>query len=350
MSSRSARALGVTSLLAIAASVSAAVPGYQLVGSFNLPSAASSFDILPDGRLLTLTGTSIDLQSSTNASTFTPTGSIPSGLVSSFGATFFRLNPSGSTIAIGDNDAGSSTQEVLLLPIAALNTSAPTTPTAIACDNYAAHWTSDDTLYVSGIASFGAPATITRINTAAFTAQTVVANIGGFSGGITADSTYLYTSNGFDLLPGGSDTGEVRAIPLASLTGAPGSPVDFEATGIPVADALSGDSLGFDALGNLLVGGGDFSSGDYGHAAVIDSAALASALAGGPVAPDSAELRLTPNTTDDFYNIRANPITGELLITHFGSNTVYRYAIPAPGALGLTPLALIAIARRRRDA
>lgn len=351
MSSRCARALAASASLALAAAnAGAAVPNYQLVGTFNLPSSSSSFDILADGRLLTLTDTSIDLQSSINASTFTPAGSIPAGLVSTFGATFFRISPSGTTIAIGDNDAGSAPQEVLLLPTSALSTSAPTTPTAIPCDNYAAHWTSDDTLYVSGIASFGALATITRINAAALTAQTVVNNIGGFSGGITADNTYLYTSNGFDLLPDGSDTGEIRAIPLASLTAAPGSPVDFEASAIPVADALSGDSLGFDAYGNLLVGGGDFSSGDFGSAAVIDSAALASALTGGPLAPDSTELRLTPNTLDDFYNIRANPITGELLITRFGSSTVYRYAIPAPAAIALTPLALIATARRRRDA
>lgn len=352
MFSRAVSALAITSIAAVAIPSHAALPSYQLVGAFNLPTSSSSFDILPDGRLITLTGAAIDIQSGVNSSTYSPLGSIPTGLVSSFGATFFRVSPSGAALAIGDNDAGSAAQEVLLLSTAALNTSAPTKPTLIACDNYAAHWASDSTLYVSGIASFGAFATITRIDAAnitAPTAQTVVNNIGGFSGGVTTDSTYLYTSNGFDLIPGGgsSDVGEVRAIPLASLGGAP---VDFELAGIPVADALSGDSLGFDAFGNLLVGGGDFGSGDYGSAAVIDASAIASALAGGPLAPDSAELRLTPNTPGDFYNIRANPATGELLVTHFGSSTVYRYAIPTPGALTLSTLALISIARRRRDA
>jgi len=354
MFSRAVSAFAITSIAAVAIPSHAALPDYQLVGTYNLPTSSSSFDILPDGRLITLTGAAIDIQSSVNNSTYSPLGSIPTGLVSSFGATFFRVSPSGASIAIGDNDAGSATQEVLLLSTAALNTSAPTTPTLIACDNYAAHWASDSTLYVSGIASFGAFATITRIDATTITAptaQTVVNNIGGFSGGVTTDATYLYTSNGFDLIPGAgsSDVGEVRAIPLASL-GAPGAPIDFELGGIPVADALSGDSLGFDAFGNLIVGGGDFGSGDYGSAAVIDASAIASALAGGPLAGDASELRLTPNTTSDFYNIRANPITGELLVTHFGSSIVYRYAIPTPGALTLAALPLIACAWRRRHA
>ena len=46
---------------------------------------------------------------------------------------------------------------------------------------------------------------------------------------------------------------------------------------------------------------------------------------------------------EDFY-------TGTVAAACGGVTTILDYAIPAPGALGLTPLALIAIARRRRDA
>ena len=86
---------------------------------------------------------------------------------------------------------------------------------------------------------------------------------------------------------------------------AAGDALSFETQGRAVADALSGASLGFDSLGNLLVGGGDFfGSGDVGYAAIVDADAVAAALGGGPIAPDSAELRLTPRLATDSYSLR----------------------------------------------
>lgn len=334
----------------------AGVPPYSLVGSYQLPVGATTFDVMPDGRLVALRGGEILTQDGVNSGSFSALGSVDpaifDGLFGNFGASFVSLSPDGSTLAIGDNNA---LNRVHLLDFAALGGDPLVlTHTTIVggVANDQAHWVNGSTLMVTG-GLFGSPASVTRITAPTLTSITVaqvISNIDGASGGVTSDGTYLYTSNGFASATATSTTGEVRVFLLTDLLGSAATPIDFEASGIPVAHALSASSLGFDALGNMLIGGGDF-LGEQGFVSVVDQSAIAVALIGGPIAPDSAELRLTPAGATDFYNVRFNDFTQEILITAFGSSAVYRYAVPAPGVgVGLLMGGGLFALRRRRVA
>lgn len=340
-------------LSAIGGAAQAGIPGYQLVGTYQLPTGAAAFDALPDGRLMVMVGDSIVVQSAPNASGYAPAGSVPSGLIGSFGAAFLSVSPNGQTIAIGDNQAGSGVQSVLLLESSSLSTSGPTAPVLVGAPNYHAHWADDSTLYVTGVADFVSPGVVTRVDVPTITsatAWTVVTGINGASAGVVTDGTHLYTANGYTFPSGsGSQTGHVRAFSLLSLpaSGA-GAPVNFETAGVLVADVLSGSPLGLDPLGNLLAGGGDFDDGDNGYAAVVSAGAIASALSGGAPATGADGQMLSPAGAQ-FYGAMFNRGTDELLVWSFGSPTVHRYAIPTPGAAGALLGALtLATLRRRR--
>lgn len=320
-------------LLAPAGAAPGALPDYQLAGSFQLPSGASSFDVLPDGRLIAISGTSILTQNLVASSAFEVAGSVPAGVVSPFGASFLRVSPSGTRLAIGDNDFGPDAQ-VHLLDVSSLSPQAPAAIASYPIDNYDAHWSDDHTLWISG----GSPidTLVTRLDAQAQSFGPVVRGIGGASGGIATSATHLFTANGFSFT-GPSATGDIKAFALSALIA--GAPVDFESSGTLVATVLSGNTLGFDAGGHLLVGGGP-----GGYAAVVEQAEIAAALAGAP--PATTLLQLSPTSSGTHF-VRHNPATGELLITTFGDPTVYRYAIvPAPAS---ALLLLAATWRRRRD-
>ncbi len=311
-------------------------PPYTLVGSF--PLSGDAFDILPDGRIVTISGSTISMQSAINGSAYAAIGSVSPGLVSSFGASFLRVSPSGSSIAIGDNNFGSGAS-VLLVSSASLNTIAPSSAVSIASPNSEAVWSGESTLFVSG---FGSGPIVSRIDVASAITTTVITGIGDGSGGVALSGSRLFVGLGYDA-SGGSHTGDVRAFDLASVSG--DSSTGFS-SGIQVARALSASSLSFDSLGNLIIGGGDFfsGSGDFGYAAVVDGASIEAALAGGAFAPDSAETRLSPAGSNAFYGARFNPVTQEVLVIADG--TAYRYAIPAPSGVAL--FAMMAFASRRR--
>jgi hypothetical protein len=326
---------------ALGAPAAADVPEYQLVGSFPVP--AGAWDLMPDGRVAVMDGAQIRAQDSLNGSTYSLIGSVDPAAISSFGASFLRFSPDGSRLAIGDNNFGPGAS-VLILNVAALSPGAASPYDAVSAPNSDAFWTSSSTLFVNG---FGASSQLVRVDADALAATTVVENIGQGTGGVVSDGTYLYQGIGFDTSAGGAPTGEVRAFPLADLLVAT-APVDFGA-GVLVADALSGSPLGLDAFGDLLIGGGDFFAGsnDFGYAAVVDADAVALALAGGPVAPDSAELRLSPAGAGAPYSIAFNEVTQELLVLAEG--TAYRYAVPAPaGAVLFAAAGAVALGRRRR--
>ncbi|MEO1129883.1 MAG: hypothetical protein AAFX05_09295 [Planctomycetota bacterium] len=338
----------IVGMACIGASALGAVPAYQLVGQFELPTAAA-FDVLPDGRALLLDGTDIKLQDSLHASTYTTIGSIPGGLIPA-SPSFFSVSPDGARVAIGDNqfNAGAS---VHVFDVGSFNTVGATTPDSFVVPNFDAHWSDNDTLFVSGS---GATTVVTEIRADTLGVRTVIDGVGGASGGVTTDGTHLYTGNGF-AFGGPSATGEVKAFLLADIDAAV-TAIDFEASGVSVADDLSGGSLGFDSRGNFLVGGGDFfgTSGDFGYFAVYDDEALDVSLAGGGIMSRLDRLTFTPNNATDSYTVQFNEFTDELLVTFFDNTTftagttVFRYQVPTPGAAGM--LALLGIGGLRRRA
>ena len=337
----SRRALSALAVVASCPLVATAGPGYSLTSTFELPSGIDTFSIGPAGLMYAVSGDDILLQDSINSGSFSRVGSIPSGQLSSFGASFISVSPDGQTIALGDNNFGSSAN-VLLLPAAGLDPGSATPTTSVASANFNAAWGDNSTLYVTG-GEFGSPSVVTAIDTVNFTSSIVIDNIDGASGGIAIADGRLFTGNGF-ASGGGTSTGDIFAYDLTDLNS---GPVNFT-DGPPVASALSAGSLGFDAFGNLLVGGGNF-GGEIGFSAVIDSAAIDEALAGGAIATSADGQMLAP--VDDptaFYSIRFNPVSEELYVTTFGSSTVFVYAIPTPGAAAVLALAGVAATRRRR--
>lgn len=349
---RSCAALAASLCLHAAAGPALAAPtppSYSLVGTYAAPSGA--WDVRGDGRLISIDASgAVLVQDAANASTYTTVGSVPGGLLNG-GASFVSLSPDGSLLAFGDNNFGAgSGASVYVIETSSLSTGGASPVFGIEAANFGAAWSDDSTLFVSGSESFGAPSHVTRIDTtslASLTADVAIANVGGASGGVAIAGGHLLTGNGFDNGPGGSETGTIRAFDLASLTG---PALDFEIDGLLVGRTLSASPLDVDHQGNLLVGGGDFSEGDTGYAGVVAADAIADALAGLGAYDASSVAALSPNGPFDFYAARANHATQEVLVTYFGDPSVYRYAIPAPGAIGVLGLASLAGLRRRRGA
>ncbi|GAB4547318.1 MAG: hypothetical protein Tsb0013_07000 [Phycisphaerales bacterium] len=310
---------------------------YTLVGTY--PAPAGAMDVLPDGRVIAVDGESVLVQSSLHAGSYAPIGSLTPGFVNaSFGASFLSVNPSGTRLAIGDNDAGSGTQEVLLVDLAELMSGVPAVPTAIAASNTSGAWSDDDTLFVSGAASFADPGTLTRIDALTASATVVVDQLNGAPGGVAIGAGVVYTGNGFGFGTGFDATGAVASFDLAALSGAT-SPVAFD-SGALVATALSAGTLGVDASGNLIVGGSNaFGGGEGGFVSVIPPTAF-------PGATSADGQQLFPDTgAFGFPGAWFNGATGEILVRDAG--TIYRYAVPAPGAMVLITGAFVARRRRR---
>jgi hypothetical protein len=320
----------------------AEVPAYQLVGSFSLGTGADRgpVDVLPDGRLIRVSGDGrIAVQTAVNAGTFATVGSIDASLLSTFGASFVKVSPSGQTVAIGDNTFGPG-GKVLLVNAAAFSTVSASPATAVTVPNAEAAWSGEGTLFVSG---FGSGSVLSRVDVSAGVATTVVTGIGDASGGVAVRDGRLYTGIGFDF--SGPRAGEIRAFDLAALSGS--GAVAFE-SGALIGDVLSAFSLGFDGLGNLTAGGGDFNTGDTGAAAVVDGAAVLAAALGGPPVTAGQSLRLSPAGPGGFYGTLFNGATGELLVIEGG--TAYRYAVPTPAGVALLLCGLGVGMRRRRRA
>lgn len=327
---------------ALAPAARAEIPPYALVGTYAGPSGWDAFDVMPDGRVLFVVGSEFRAADVRTGAPAAVIGGFSPSIVSSFGAAFVSVSPDGSLIALGDNNFGPSAR-VHWVSSASLTPGVESPTASVASANGEACWADGSTLLVAG---FGTGPQVTRIDTTAATAEVVITGIAEGTGGVAVRGGRVFVGAGFDF-SGGTVTGQVRAFELASLSGA--SPAGFF-SGTLVARALSGSSLGFDAAGNLLVGGGDFfaGSGDFGSAAVIDGASVAGALAGGPIDPIGAQVRLSPAGAGVYYNVRFNAATAELLVAAEG--TIYRYAVPGPGASGLALLLGVAAARRRRRA
>ena len=328
---RGLRLAGVA-LLGAAAVIAHADPFDNYGGRFHAitppPVAPGSFgvaaDAMPDGRCVAVTGSTVFIETAVGSSAFTPAATIDPALFS--GPTdpgFIRVSPAGTRVAVG---AGFG-KPVIIFDGSLLD---PVTPTTLSVANAArfdvshfdAAWL-DETQLALSAGAFGSPAFVTLLDVtsdpSAPTNPVIVSNIDGASAGVAFDSAgALYTGNGFDNSPGTprtSRTGTIkRFAPDQWAVGA-----DYESQGHPVVELLSANSLVFDAAGDLLIGGGDFSQGQTGFVGVVRAGALAAAIVG-PVALSPANRghirRLDPiGDGSGFLGVRVNRATGELLIT-----------------------------------
>jgi hypothetical protein len=334
---------------------------YQPAPSFSLPSASALFDVGSDGRVVSLDGATVYRESAPGSRAFTMLGTLPAGDIPSFGAAFIRVSPSGSQIAVGNNGGASFANfQVGVFSLPAL------TGTWFNAGHFDAAWIDNRFLAVTA-GAFGSPGVVTALDTASPNPAspsnvTVIANVGGASGGIAFDAAgNLYTANGFQE-SGPSQTGEVHAFKKAAWTAAQagGTALNFETQGIPIVDLLSGSPLAFDLAGDLLVGGGNSfgSPPDGNYFAIVDAPAVQTALAGGGLVngADSSKVRkLDPDSgAGSFYSVAANATRREIYAVNVGSATVFVYsaaaaAVPAVPPLGLLACAsLLLLAGRRR--
>jgi hypothetical protein len=348
--------VGVMLVFATSQSLAVGIDDYRLQRTFTLPAAGPGsggnvlMDTLPDGRILVLNGRAVSVETAPQSSVFAPLGNV-AGFAPGFGPSFLAVSPDGSRAVAGTNGEGS---------VVVFDTNNPAATTPFTISDLAGEWIDNQLL---AITSFGS---LQVLNTATSAVETIINIGGGFSGGVTVDADgNLYTGNGFDSATGGSETGWIKAFSQADWQNAlaTDTPLDFETDGIPVADLLTAASLGFDASGNMFVGGGDFfgGSGDLGYAALVDASAVAAAFAGSQTAPpissispagDLRKLMSPPDTVTaqlpPFWNL--NRATDELYLGYtFGDGTIYVYAVPEPAAwLLMSCCGLMFVARWQR--
>ncbi len=333
-----------------------AFTSYAAAPTFELPTGAGAFDVLGDGRLVLLSGTDVLTETAVGSRIFSTLGTLAGADFSSFGGGFLRVSPDGTKLAVGNGGGASfGNFEVGVFNVSDLSGN------WFGAGHFDAAWYDNQHLALTTRSTFAAgdPGKVTLLdtlsNSAAPTNPVIMDNIGGGSGGVAFDAAgNLYTGNGF-AIEGPSATGEIRAVDRdawsAALTG--GLPADFENGGVLVADLLSAASLGFDAEGNLHVGGGEFGGGDSNFAALVRSSAVMAALTGGGSADrlDSTEVRLLdPDAISDanFYGVNFNAITGELYLRD--GSTVYPYVVPEPTTLALLSIGAFSLLRRRAAA
>jgi len=346
---------GVCAILLAAAAVRAdAYSAYALDRSFQLPGGASSFDVLADGRIVTMVDAHVFVETGVASGLFASLGTLPGADLSPgpYATAFVRVSPDGTRIAVGNNGGVTfGNYQVGVFELGGL------TGDWFAAGHYDAAWI--DNRHVALTAGvFGQPSMVTALDTFSPPAgpdnPSLVSNIGGASGGITFDASgNLYTGNAFDGA-GVSGTGWIKSFSQsawqAALSG--GAAVDFEAAGTLVVDVLSASALGFDAEGNLHVGGSDlFGGGEGDFAALVRSSAVLAALGGGGPADvgDPQEVRqFDPDSANDFnlYDVNYNDVTGELYFREGG--TVYSFVVPEPAALVLLAIGWCCTAPRRQ--
>lgn len=298
---------------------------YTFETRISLPEKTSGMDVLADGRILVLAGKDILMESARGTHEFKTMGSVNGLQTGAFGPAFFRLSPDGLRFAIGDNqgrigifDRKRREGRWFILP------------------HFDAAWVNNSFLAVTA-GRFGEDAEVYLLNVDSSVASpeisTVISGIGGASAGIAFDTQgNLFTGNGFESR-GPSHTGTVKCFSSKAWHRAwkSATPLDFETDGTFIIDILSAGSLGFDAFGNLHVGGSDkFGKGlDVNFAALIRKAALEKAITQSiPVDPHDPEslFRMDPDIQNAVseYRLTANPLTRELILWSGSQAYVYR--------------------------
>jgi hypothetical protein len=327
--------------------------GYQPAGSFSLPGSTVSFDALPDGRIITVVQSTVFRETAPGSRVFVSLGALPGADIASFGTAFVRVSPDGTKIAVGNNGGASfSNFQVGVFTVASL------TGAWFSANHFDGAWI-DNRFVAITAGDFGSPSFVTALDTtspnpASPSNLIIVDNIGGASGGVAFDGAgNLYAANGF-ASAGPSLTGAVYAITSPSWHAAlsSGVPVNFETHGIPIVDLLSGDPLGFDAAGDLVVGGGNsFSTPpDSNYFAIVRASAVLQALGGGGTiaTSDSTKvMKLDPDpAAGSFYAVGVNRARTEVYAVPGGSTTAFVYRSTPVAVPGLPPagVALLALA------
>ncbi|MGP1273585.1 MAG: YncE family protein [Phycisphaerales bacterium] len=298
------------------------LPGsVEPVATFALPGGA--FDVLADGRLLSISPAGeVLIQSSVNSSSYITTNELAAPNASGFGASFLRVSPDGSRVAIGNNEFNAG-NAVLVYDFAeftlGLGLGNPVLPeVTITTPNFDADWADSGTLFVTGANSATFTPIVNRLDVSSGTSETVIAPAGVFSGGVAVE--------GDTLLVGDGQSGQVRAFDTATF---PPLPLAFS-DGDLVGSSTSASSI--DTIGPLLLIAGQ-RFGEQGFATVIDRTF-------------GASVRLQPAGPDAFYGGYFNEATQQLVVTANGVGYVYN--IPVPGTLGVLTVLGLAAARRRR--
>jgi len=94
--------LGV-SAVAPAVVVGDAFGDYALTGSFALPPGAGEFDVLADGRIVTLVGADVYAETAAGGRAFAYQGTLAGMDAGGFGPAFVRVSPDGTKLAVGNN-------------------------------------------------------------------------------------------------------------------------------------------------------------------------------------------------------------------------------------------------------
>jgi hypothetical protein len=353
------KAVGAAAIVASLSVLSGGVRGesfnsYQNIGNFSLPAGATMFDALPDGRLITLSASTVYKETAPGAGDFALAGNLVGADFPSFGAAFLRVSPDGTRFAVGNN-GGSSFSNFRVGVFAVSNLAG----SWFAAAHYDGAWVDNHRLAITA-GDFGSPAYVTVLDTnspnpLAPDNRTIITGIGGSSGGVALDSQgNLFTGNGF-AGNGPSGTGAIKSFSSSSweTAYAGGPPLNFETQGTLIVDILSASPLDFDADGNLLVGGGDFSNfAETDYVALVRASAIAAALTGqGPVnTGDPAKVRkLDPDTANDFnfYFAVSNTALSRVYAKDFSEATVHIYldttSVPAASSWGVINLGLLVV-------
>ena len=323
---------------------------YRLSERFTLPVGAGPLDALADGRLITVVGADVFVETASGSRIFTNAGALPAADMASFGAAFVLVSPDGTSLAVGNNGGASfGNYQVGVFSFPSLTGDWFDAPHLLAC------WVDNTDLALTA-GDFGFPSRVTVLDTTSANPSipdnpTIIDNVGGASGGVAIDQAgNLFTGNGFTN-SGPSGTGLIKAFTFAQWTGAiGGTPLDFEAEGIEVVDVLSASPMEFDSGGNLLVGGGEFAAaGQFDYVAVVSAGAIADALAGGgPInTHDFAQVRrLDPDASNGsaFYTFAYGSNRSEIYVNDFGDLQTHVFrdlmGVPAASTWGLAILFL----------
>lgn len=265
------------------------------------------------GRLLAANGSKVYLQKNYGSDVWVEVANIGAGAMD---PSFLKISPDGSKVALGVGYGA----PLIVFPSSLLSlTSPPNLVTnagakKISADYYDGDFYTNDLMVVNGGwgsgSSWGSGVYALDVTAATPTPIPLIGSIPGASAGVAAD-VYGNVVTGIGYLTSPNRTGEIKiwsAADIADVIAGITPQLSYGTTGELLAEnILSAAALGFDAYGNLHVGGGDaFGVGgptENGYAALIEASIVASVVAGlgFPVDEGSSSeyAELTPDICED---------------------------------------------------